>query len=83
MSTLKERLDRIKAGFIESAPDEAKAIMSRAAEELRASHILSRIPAPGAPLPAFELPGTDGRPVHSNRLFEKGSLIVTFYRGVW
>lgn len=83
MSTLKERLDRIKAGFNESAPDEAKAIMSRAADELRASDILSRIPAPGTLLPAFELPDSEGLPVHSSTLFGKGSLVVTFYRGVW
>jgi peroxiredoxin len=83
MSTLKERLDRIKAGFLEKVPAEAKAIMDRDTEELRASGILSRMPAPGSTLPPFELPDSEGRIVRSSELLEKGPLILTFYRGVW
>ncbi len=54
MSTLQERLDRIKAGFAEKIPAEAKAVIADATEELRASGILSRIPRPdggGTPPP--------------------------------
>ena len=40
MSTLKERLDRIKEGFVKQAPAEAVALMSRATEDLRAYGIL-------------------------------------------
>ncbi|MHC4942688.1 MAG: hypothetical protein ACYTG7_06670 [Planctomycetota bacterium] len=83
MSTLQDRLNRIKEGFLKSAPEEAKAIMDRATEELRASGIMSRIPAAGSPLPAFELPDSDGRPVRSSDLLGQGPLILTFYRGLW
>ena len=83
MSTLQERLDRVKAGFLKQVPAEAKAIMDRADEELRASGILSRIPAPGSPLPAFELPDTEGGLVRSSALLAQGPLVATFYRGLW
>ena len=65
MSKLQERLDRIKKGFVESAPAEARAIVERATEELRASGIMSRLPAPESALPAFELPDTEGELVRS------------------
>lgn len=83
MTTLKERLDRIKTGFLASAPEEAVAIMARAEEELRESGIMSRIPAADSELPAFELPDSAGEPVRSGDLLERGSLVLTFYRGVW
>jgi hypothetical protein len=83
MSTLQERLDRIKADFLKSVPAEFKAIMDRATEELGASDVLSRIPAPGSPLPAFELPDSEGRLMAANAWLEKGPLVLTFYRGVW
>ena len=83
MSTLQERLDRIKASFEKKVPAEAKAIIVSATNELRASGILSRIPTPGSPLTAFELPDTEGQPVRSAELLDRGPLILSFYRGLW
>lgn len=83
MSTLQERLDRIKKGFVESAPADAQAVMGRATEDLRASGILSRLPAPGDRLPAFELPDTEGQMVRSDEILAKGPMVLTFYRGLW
>jgi hypothetical protein len=83
MSTLKERLDRIKASFLKSAPAEAIAVMDRATEELRASDILSHIPTPGSRLPDFELPDSKGQLVRSSELLGQGPLILSFYRGLW
>ena len=83
MSTLKQRLDRIREDFEKQAPEAAKAIMRRATADLRASGILDRIPKPGNALPAFELPDTVGRPVSSADLLGRGSLVLTFYRGAW
>jgi peroxiredoxin len=37
----------------------------------------------GDHVPAFELPDPDDIMVSSAALLEKGSLIVTFYRGIW
>jgi hypothetical protein len=83
MSTLQERLDRIRAGFEKQAPAEAKAVMHRATEDLQASGILSRIPKVGDSLPDFELPDTEGTTVRSADLLGRGPLVVTYYRGLW
>ena len=81
--TLQPRLDRIKAAFQEKVPAEAKAIMERATNDLRASGILTRLPKPGSTLPSFELEDTDGTLVRSSDLLAKGPLVLSFYRGVW
>ena len=83
MSTLQERLDRIREGFLKQAPDDVKIIMHRATEDLQASGILSRIPQAGDLLPAFDLPDTDGNLVRSADLLGQGPLVLNFYRGLW
>jgi hypothetical protein len=83
MSTLQDRLDRIKAGFMDKASDEVKTVMANATESIRQSGIMDRIPATGTLLPAFSLPDTTGNPVDSDTLLSKGPLVLTFYRGVW
>jgi len=83
MSTLQERLDRIKKSFVESAPAEVLAVMDGVTETLRASGIESRLPAVGSALPAFELSDTAGQLVLSTEILDQGSLILTFYRGLW
>ena len=83
MSTLSERLERIKASFLKQAAPEAVEVMGRATEQLRASGILSRLPAVGSPIPDFSLEDTEGECLQSEELLQKGPLILTFYRGVW
>lgn len=83
MTTLQDRLDRIKSRFQETAPPSAAAVMARATEELRASGILDGLPKVGDALPSFELFDTEGDRVRSDELLALGPLVVTFYRGVW
>ncbi len=83
MSTLQERLDRIKAGFAKQAPADIRAVMARATDDLRDSGIMDRILSPGGALPPFELPDTEGDLVRSADLLGAGSLVLTVYRGVW
>lgn len=83
MSTLQDRLDRIKAGFVKQAPPEALLIMARATHDLEESGILDRVPSPGSALPEFELPDTEGNSVRSSALLKSGPLVLTFYRGDW
>ena len=83
MSGLQERLDRIKTSFLKQAPADAVAVMDRATDELRQSGIMSRVPPPGSQLPAFNLENTEGNLVGSSQFLDKGSLVITFYRGVW
>jgi len=83
MSTLQERLDRIKAGFVSKVPEEVLGVMARAEEELRASDIMSRLPAPGSRLESFQLFDTEGQRVSSDGLLSRGPLVLTVYRGAW
>lgn len=83
MSTLAERLDRIRESFEGQAPAEALQVMHRDTEDLRNSGILDRVPKVGDTLPAFTLPDTEGRPVSSAELLAEGPLILMFYRGTW
>lgn len=83
MSTLQERLDRIKAGFLDKAPDNVKEIFGAATEGLRNSGIMDRIPKAGDPLPAFALVDTSGETVTSADLLARGPLVITHYRGDW
>lgn len=83
MSTLQERLDRIKAGFVSQVPPEAIQVMTGAEEELRASGIMDRIPSPGNTLEQFELADTEGRMVNSAGLLDQGPLVLAVYRGAW
>lgn len=83
MSTLEERLERIREGFEKKAPAAAKQVMHRATDDLRASGILDRVVKPGDPLPAFELEDTEGQRVRSTDLLDGRPLVMTFYRGVW
>jgi len=83
MSTLQERMDRIKEGFLAQVSDEVKTVFSIAAESLHDSGIMERVPTTGTLLPAFALPDTEGNLVDSASLIKKGPLVLTFYRGVW
>ncbi len=83
MSTLQERLDRIKAGFVAQAPQEALDVMAAATDSLRDSGILERMPQVGSTLASFDLPDTEGQMVRSTELLPEGPLVVGFYRGVW
>jgi hypothetical protein len=83
MSTLQERLDRIKAGFLGQVPDEVKTVMANAEEEIRGSGIMDRVARAGSRLPAFELADTDGTMVNSADLLARGALVLTVYRGAW
>ena len=83
MSTLAERLDRIRESFEGQAPAEALVVMHRDTDDLRNSGILDRVPKVGDTLPAFTLPDTEGNPVSSADLLAEGPLVLTFYRGTW
>lgn len=83
MSTLQERLDRMRDGAAERIPAPAREVMSRATQALRDSEVTSRLPKPGDALPPFELLDTDERKVRSAELLEEGPLVLSFYRGLW
>jgi hypothetical protein len=80
---LAEKLESIRKAAETRIPAEARAIMHRATEDLRASGIAERVVKVGQKAPAFSLPNQRGEIVSSRALLADGPLVVSFYRGVW
>jgi hypothetical protein len=81
--SLKEELDRIKAGAATRIPPEIQAVMKHGLDALRASGLADRALKAGDRAPEFQLPNQDSAIVSSSTLFTKGPLAISFYRGKW
>ena len=62
---------------------EAREVMSSFQKELESKKLLSTLRKAGDKFPNFSLPNHRGGLIKSEDLLQKGSLIVTFYRGGW
>ncbi|MEO8716187.1 MAG: hypothetical protein ABI369_14350 [Acetobacteraceae bacterium] len=89
MASLKDELAAIRRGAEGDGtkpgriPPEFLAIMHRVTADQRASGFRDRMPAIGAPAPAFTLANQDGTSVSSAALLARGPLVVSFFRGQW
>ena len=81
--TLQEKLDTMREASKARIPPEARAIMQRSVDDLRASGITNRIARAGEPAPDFTLPNVSGRPVGLKELLARGPVVLSFYRGRW
>jgi hypothetical protein len=81
--TLQEKLDTMREASKTRIPPEARAIMQRSIDDLRASGIMNRIAKSGQPAPDFTLPNADGRSVSLKELLARGPVVLSFYRGRW
>ncbi len=81
--TLQEQLDKLREASKARIPAEAREIMARSVEDLRASGIMSRITKVGQPAPDFTLPNAGGRQVSLAELRARDSVVLSFYRGRW
>jgi hypothetical protein len=81
--SLKEKLDTIREAARTRIPPEARAVMERSIEELRASGIMGRVVKVGQPAPDFTLPNAAGQPVALKGLLARGPVVLSFYRGRW
>ena len=81
--SLKEKLDRRRARFRETAPPEVLAVMDAATQKLVDSDLASKILGVGEALPEFELSNVDGTLIRSSALLARGKLVLSIYRGVW
>ena len=81
--TLTERLDAIRDAAKTRIPPEARAVMERSVEDLRASGITSRIAKVGQRAPDFTLPDHAGKDVRLSELLARGPVVLSFYRGRW
>ena len=62
---------------------EARAIMQRSIDELRASGIMERVARVGQAAPDFTLPNANGESIHLGDLVARGPVVLSFYRGRW
>jgi hypothetical protein len=64
-------------------PAEARAIMQRSIDELRASGIMERVARVGQAAPDFTLPNANGESIHLGDLVARRPVVLSFYRGRW
>ena len=81
--TLQEQLDKLREASKARIPADARAVMGRSVEDLRASGIMNGIMKVGQPAPEFTLPDAAGRQVSLTGLRGRGPVVLSFYRGRW
>lgn len=81
--SLQEQLAEITAAGAKRMPEEVRATMGRATQELRESGIMDRTIKVGDKLPPFTLKNANGEDVSSDDLLAKGTLVLTVFRGHW
>jgi hypothetical protein len=80
---LQERLDAMREASKARIPAEARVVMERSIDELRASGITERIARVGQKAPDFTLPNASGQSVRLADLVARGPVVLSFYRGRW
>jgi hypothetical protein len=80
---LKDKLDETRAASAKRRPEEVRAIMHRATDDLRASGILAMVVGNGQSMPAFVGTSHDGQEISSASLLQAGPLVLSFFRGHW
>lgn len=78
-----ERLQSLQDKIEGNLPADYLKVMHRATDDLRASGIQEQVLKAGQTMPTFELRNQDETLVNSQQLLAQGSLIITFYRGIW
>jgi cytochrome oxidase Cu insertion factor (SCO1/SenC/PrrC family) len=81
--SLQEQLAEISAAGAKRMPEEVRATMGRATNELRESGLMDRTIKVGDKLPSFTLKNANGEDVSSADLLAKGTLVLTVFRGHW
>ena len=81
--SLQKRLAALRESSAKNIPAEAKAVMSRAIENLRNSGIVEKMLEVGAPAPKFELVSSTGETISLEGELAKGPVLLTFFRGSW
>jgi peroxiredoxin len=81
--TLARQLADYKAGFKQRVAPEREAMMEAATADLKATGIEARALQVGARAPELSLPDATGKPVALSLLWQRGPLVLIFYRGGW
>ena len=81
--SLEEKLAGIRAAGAARIPEDKRAIMGKATQDLRESGIMDSVIKVGDTLPAFSLSNANGETVTSAGLLAKGAVVLTVFRGHW
>ncbi len=81
--SLEDKLAEIRAAGAKRVPEDKRAVMTRATQQLRDSGILDRAVKIGDTLPAFSLANASGATVSSADLLATGAIVLTVFRGHW
>jgi peroxiredoxin len=83
ITSLADQLAAFKTGFKQRVAPERVAMMEAATAELRATGIEARALQIGAIVPDLTLPDALNHPVRLSTLWQRGPLVLIFYRGGW
>ena len=83
MTTLQEKLEKLREGTRQRAPREALEVMHRATEDLKNSGIMDRTVKVGDRAPEFTLNNAEGKAVRLQELITDGPAVISFFRGRW
>jgi len=81
--SLTEQLEAMSTGSAKRIPEEALAVMTKAAQELDAQGIGDKALSVGDTFPDVGLLGSDSAAVRLATLLAKGPVLINFYRGGW
>ena len=81
--SLEEQLAQIREGSKKRIPEEKRAIIYQALQNMTASGILDNTIKVGDTLPAFNLNNQNGEQISSAGLLAQGPLVLTVFRGHW
>ncbi len=83
ITSLTDQLAAYKTGFKQRAAPERVAMMEAATADLRATGIEARALQVGDTVPDLTLPDALNKPVSLSALWQRGPLVLIFYRGGW
>lgn len=81
--SLAEKLDAIRAAGAKRIPAEKRAVMGAAMQAMRDSDIADGFVKVGDVLPEFALGNARGEVVRSADLLNRGTVVLTVFRGHW
>jgi peroxiredoxin len=78
-----EQVKGLKEQIKNAIPSEISAVFFKEAEDLGLSDVAKNALKPGTKAPLFSLPDAAGNLISLTNALSRGSVVLTFYRGVW
>jgi peroxiredoxin len=81
--TLQQQIEKMQEALLPMIPKNILDTLVSTTRELVESGIADKGLKKGERIPWFELPNATGSKISSDRLLQKGPLVISFYRGSW